>query len=70
MKLKRQGFRSTKPQNIQADKLQDDNVEKNITPVTHRKQTDVYCKIWDTKEKSTLTRLENSLCNKEEEIDK
>ena len=25
-------------------------MDKKITPATHRKQNDVYCKIWDTKE--------------------
>ena len=36
MKQQRQKFWSTKPKNVQADQLQDDNVETNITTATHR----------------------------------
>ena len=51
MNEKRKLARSTKPKNSQADQLQDDNVETNLTPATQRKQKYVYSKIWDMKEK-------------------
>ena len=46
MKNQRQGFRSTKPKSAQADQLQDEKFEINLTLDTHRKKKDVYCKIW------------------------
>ena len=36
MNQQRQEFCSKKPKNTQADKLQDDNVEKNITPANYK----------------------------------
>ena len=46
MNQQRQEFCSKKPKNTQADKLQDDNVEKNITPANYKNQKDVYFKTW------------------------
>ena len=51
MKHQGQGFRSKKPKSAQADQLQDENVEINLTLDTHIKKNDVYCKIWYMKEK-------------------
>ena len=39
-----------KPKNAQANQLQDENVDINITLVTHRKEKDLYCEIWYTKQ--------------------
>ena len=50
MNQQRQGVGSTKPKNEQTGQLQYDYVEKNLTPATHRKQNDVYCKTWYMKE--------------------
>ena len=50
MEHQRQGLRSTRPKNAQAGQLQYVNLETNLIPATHRKQTYVYCKIWSMKE--------------------
>ena len=36
-----------KTKNAQDHQLQDENVETNLTPATHRNQKYVYCKIWN-----------------------
>ena len=40
------GIPVKKLKHAQADQFQDDNVDTNLTPVNHRNQNDVYCKIW------------------------
>ena len=63
MKQQRQGVWSTKPKNVQADQLQYYNVEINIIPATHSNKTYFIVRFVTRKKQSTLTRLENSLCN-------
>ena len=63
MKQQKQGVRLTKPKNEQANQIQDENVETNLShPLAEIKRMCIV-KFGTRKKQSALNRLENSLFN-------